>query len=503
MAHRVKVSISGGSIEKVAADGIIVNLFEGVRVPGGATGAVDEALGGLLSDAIAMGELKGTLYETRVYPTFGRIPARRVVVVGLGPSKEFNLLRAERASAAAVRAGARAGLRTLATIVHGAGIGGLDPQKAFAATVRGIYKGLYRFDAYRSGKEERQVEMVEVVERNEEKRELYRQIWPETQAIAEAVAKVRDWVNTPPRDMTPETLEAIARNLAETYGFSLEVIRGEELLERGMEALYGVGKGSQYAPRLIRLSYRGGEGKGLLALVGKGVTFDSGGLSLKTAQGMETMKMDMAGAAAVLGAAQAVGELKPEVSVEFLVAAVENLPGSRSQKPGDIVRVQGGKTVEILNTDAEGRLILADAVAYARSFGASHIVDVATLTGAAVVALGQEASLLLGNDEELLSAVEKAHEAQGERIWRMPSWPEYREYFKSSVADIRNTGKGGAGAIVGGLIIGTFAEDRPWAHIDVAGTVFREEETPYSAPGATGGTTASLVQLVLDWAKDR
>ncbi|MDI3270436.1 MAG: leucyl aminopeptidase [Bacillota bacterium] len=501
MADRVQVSIADGSMEKAAVDGIIVNLFEGVRVPGGATGAVDEALGGLLSEAIRLGELKGSLYQTRIYPSFGRIPAKRVVVVGLGPSKEFNLLRAERAAAAAVRAGSKAGLKSLATIVHGAGIGALDPEQAFAATVRGIYKGLYRFDAYRSSPEGSRVERVEVVERNEEKRVLYEKVFPVTKTMAEAVAKVRDWVNTPPRDLTPDTLEEEARRLAEIYGFTLEIIKGEALLEKGMEALYGVGKGSQYAPRLLRLSYRGGEGKAPLALVGKGVTFDSGGLSLKTAQGMETMKADMAGGAAVLGAAQAVGELKPKVSVDFLVATVENLPGSRAQKPGDVVRVQGGKTVEVLNTDAEGRLILADAVAYARQEGASHIVDVATLTGAAIVALGQEASFLLGNDEELLAALEKAHEAQGERIWRMPSWPEYREYFKSSVADIRNTSSGGAGAITGGLIIGTFAEDRPWAHIDLGATVFRDEEAPYSAPGATGGTTASLVQLVLDWAE--
>ncbi|HEX6989252.1 MAG TPA: M17 family peptidase N-terminal domain-containing protein, partial [Bacillota bacterium] len=310
MSTEPNVIVQQASISAVAADAVVVNLFEGVGAPGGATGAVDAALNGLLSEAIADGEITGRLYETTVLHTAGRIPARRVVVVGLGRSEDFNLLRARRAAGAAARAARKAGAKTVATIVHGAGIGGLEPAAAARATVEGMLTGLYSFSRYRTRNQEgsgRQVESVIVVEHSAGKIAAFQQAAQRAQVMARATNRAREWTNLPPNALHPGTLAEAAAEVARAGGLELEVIEGEELLKAGMEALYAVGKGSEHAPRLIRLTYRGRGASGIdLALVGKGVTFDSGGLSLKPGEAMEWMKGDMAGAAAVLAAAEAV-----------------------------------------------------------------------------------------------------------------------------------------------------------------------------------------------------
>lgn len=522
MSTEPQVSVQQGSISAVSADAVVVNLFEGVTAPGGATGAVDAALDGLLSRAIADGEISGGLYETTVVHTGGRIPASRVVVVGLGKAEDFNLLRARRASGAAVRAARKAGARTVATIVHGAGIGGLDPAAAARATVEGALTALYRFDRYRTrGAEGRRVEALILVEQAADKVAVFRQAAQQAQVMARATNRAREWVNLPPNALNPTTLAEAAAEVARAGGLDLEILEGPQLLEAGMEALYSVGKGSEHAPRLIKLTYRGrdqgaggaagagaaggaseaGAGSGIdLALVGKGVTFDSGGLSLKPGDAMEWMKADMAGAAAVLAAAEAVAALRPAINVSFLIPAVENLPGGRAFKPTDILRTFSGRTIEVLNTDAEGRLILADAVAKAAADGAARIVDIATLTGAAIIALGHEASALISSDDGLAAAVERASAACAERVWRLPSWPEYREQFKSAVADLKNTAGRAAGTITGALIVGTFAEDVPWAHLDIAGTAWSEKGKAWADAGATGVGAATLTQLCLDLA---
>ena len=504
MSTEPDVSVQQGSISDAAADAVVVNLFEGVRTPGGATGAVDAALNGLLSQAIADGEITGRLYETTVIHTGGRIPARRVVVVGLGRAEEFNLVRARRAAGAAARAARRAGARSLATIVHGAGIGGLEPEAAARATVEGTLTGLYAFTRYRTRGQDgggRRVESLVVVEHSAGKIAAFERAARQAQVMARATNRARDWTNMPPNDMHPGTLAETAAEVARSCGLELEIIAGEQLLAAGMGALYAVGQASQHAPRLIRLAYRGREAGGIdLALVGKGVTFDSGGLCLKPGDAMDWMKADMAGAAAVLAAAEAVAALRPALNVTFLIPAVENLPGGRAFKPNDVLRTLDGRTIEVLNTDAEGRLILADAVAKAAADGAARIVDIATLTGAAIVALGHEASALISTDDDLAAAVERASAACGERVWRLPAWPEYREQFKSEIADLKNTGGRAAGTITGALIIGTFAGSVPWAHLDIAGTAWHDRGKPWADAGATGVGAAALAQLCLDLA---
>lgn len=501
---RPAVEIESNDVRSVHCDVLIVNLFEGVQRPGGATGAIDQALSGLLTEAIATGELTGKALETRVFHTWNRIPARRILVAGLGKREEFNAVRARQVAAAAARAARSAGGRKIASIVHGGGIGGLDIESAARALIEGTWTGLYRFDRYRKAADGSQidVEMFKVVEADPAKTPLIRSAVAKALRLSEAVVFARDLGNEPPNVLRPSVLADRARSLAAKYQLPCQVWSGEQLNEAGFKAIYAVGCGSRNDPQLVRIDYRGRDEDRIdLALIGKGVTFDAGGLSLKPPEAMEEMKFDMCGAAAVLGTIVAIADSKPQINVMFLIPTVENLPGGRSLRPGDIIETYGGKTIEVRNTDAEGRLLLADAVAYARSQGAAAIVDVATLTGAAVIALGNHATALMGNDEQLVQGIKSAAQWAGERVWQLPGWPEYREQFQSTVADLKNVGGRAAGAITGGLIIGTFAENTPWAHLDIAGTAWLSEQKPYSDAGATGVMTRTLIRLCLQMAE--
>ncbi|MEW6522573.1 MAG: leucyl aminopeptidase [Bacillota bacterium] len=478
-------------------DAIIVNLFEGVTSPGGATGAVDRALGGLISRLSERGEIKGKLNETTVIYT-DQIPARKVVVVGLGPAGQFNLERARQAAGSAIRAAGKGGTRVVGTIVHGAGTGGLEPAACARALAEGTILASYRYEDLKSEKSQTRVEELIVAERDRDK-------CPEVAAglergtiMARATNFARDLVNSPANHMTPTHLAEAARALACELELECTVLERADMERLGMGALLGVAQGSLQPPKLIVLRYHGAPGAEWLALAGKGLTFDSGGLSLKPADGMENMKSDMAGGAAVLGAMQAIGKLRPRVNLVAIVACTENLPSGSALKPGDVVRAMTGKTIEIVSTDAEGRLILADAVGYAVSQGATRVVDVATLTGACGVALGGGFySGLVANCDRLASRILEAAGRAGERVWRFPSDPDYQELYKSDVADIKNVGGRLGGAITGGMIIGEFAGSIPWAHLDIAPTSFAQKEKPYQPKGATGVAVRTLVELVL------
>lgn len=491
------VQVTGGSITEVKADTAVVNLFQGVKQPGGATGAVDQALGGALTELIAAGDFRGKLNETTLIYTFGRIPARKVIVVGLGEQAKFNLDRVRQAAAAAAVAARSHGGGTLASIVHGAGIGGLDPAAATRATVEGTVMGLYRFPGYKHKPEEegREISRLQLVERTTDRLAVMEAAADEGAILAAAVNRARTLANRPGNKMTPRLLAEEAASLARELGLGLEVLEEEQLRQKGMGGLLGVGQGSTEPPRMITLTYEGTNSDRVLALVGKGITFDSGGISLKPSRDMHEMKYDMSGAAAVFGAMDAIARLKPQAKVIAVLPAAENMPGAHAQKPGDIVETFGGKSVEVLNTDAEGRLILADGVAYARSRGATHIVDIATLTGAVVVALGHDVAAVLGNNDELLHEVQRAGEEAGERLWQLPAVEEYKESLKSDVADLKNVGGGDAGTIVGGLFIGEFAGDVPWVHVDIAGTAYTNKDKGFRSKGSTGFGVRTLARL--------
>lgn len=496
----MEIRVLPKSILDVECDCLVVNLFEGVQSPGGATGAVDKALGGLISDMISHGDFKGKLNETVIAYTGGKIPARKVLVVGLGKQEDFTLDRIRMVAGTAARHAEKSGCKRLASILHGAGIGGKKPADAAQALVEGTLLGTYRFSEYRAKTEDApEIEEFLIVEKDEQKAKDALDGARRGRILAEATNFARDLVTTPGNKLTPAILAEKAREIAAEFGLEYHVLEPKEMEELGMGALLGVAKGSAEEPRLLVLSYKSGRAEEKLALVGKGLTFDAGGISLKPADGMHEMKFDMAGGAAVIGAIRALAQLKPSLDVVAVVPAAENLPDGKAQKPGDVVKAMNGKTIEVQNTDAEGRLILADAIAYAKEkLGATKIVDIATLTGAAVIALGHVTTALISNNEELAGAVLDAAREAGEKVWRLPAFDEYKEQYKSDVADLKNIGGRPAGTITGGLIVGEFAGDTPWAHLDIAGTAFLADERPYRGKGATGVGVRTLVNLAMN-----
>ena len=493
----MEFSVIADDITNVDSPAIVVGLMQGVTDPTGAVGAVDKALDGAISSLIEDGEIKGKRGEITLLHTFGRLPAKRVVVAGLGEPDDLNI-NTVRALAGSVGRFLRSrGVTKYASVVHGAGIGGLDSAGAAQAVVEGSELGLYRFDRHKSKQDGPQMEAIELVEPDESRVANVESGVNRGRIIADAVNLCRSMANEPPNFMTPTVMAETALEVATSTGIEIEVLDRPQMAELGMGALLGVAQGSNEPPKLIILRYHGDPNNkdNNLGIVGKGITFDSGGLDIKSASGMLEMKSDMAGGASVIGAMKAIAQLKPKVNVIGIVPATENMPGGKAQRPSDVVRAMNGKTIEIGNTDAEGRLVLADGVAYARSLGITKLVDVATLTGAVVVALGNQASGIFGNDQTWIEKVTAAGESVGERLWQLPTYPEYKDQYKSDIADINNTGGRGAGASIGALIIGEFADGAQWAHLDIAGTNRTNHSDGYNPKGATGTPVRTLIAL--------
>ncbi len=498
----MRVRVEAGDITRTQADAIVVNLFEGVERPGGGTGAVDRALDGAISELIRLGDLRGKANEFVLLYSRGKVAAPRVVVAGLGKSSEFGVDEIRNLSANLVRFLRRPGVRTVATIAHGAGIAGLPPAECAQAIAEGAILGSYRFTKRKGAgtkdEDAQGPEELVIVEHDAAKvREMEAGV-ERGRILAEATNLARDLANEPSNHATPSVLVEHARAIAERYGLELEVIDRERAAQMGMGAFLAVARGSDEPAYVIRLAYRGRGGDGYdLALLGKGITFDTGGISLKPAQNMEAMKADMTGAASVIAAMQAIAELKPALDVVAIAPCTENMPGGHATKPGDVVTALDGKTIEIVNTDAEGRLVLADAICWARQLGARRIVDVATLTGAVSVALGDQCYALLTNNEELAAQVEAAARKAGERTWRLPTFKEYDEQLRSDVADIKNTGGRNAGTITGAKFLERFVEGLPWVHLDIAGVDLSDKDRGWITKGATGQSVRTLVHLAL------
>lgn len=494
-------------IQEVPTDAVIVSLFEGVTVPTGATAAVDQALGGAIHQMIAAGDFRGRKNETAVLYTLGRLPARKVVLVGLGKAEDLDAERIRQAAAAGVRKAHETGAQTVATAVHGAGAGQVEARAAAQACAEGIVLGLYEYEGFKSRREEQRppVSRVVLAETDAQRLAAVEDGAQRGRILAEATNFARTLANHPGNKLTPTDMAEAALEMAREFGLQCRVLERADMERLGMGALLGVAKGSHQPPKLIVLEYQGAPGdRDILALVGKGLTFDSGGIDLKPGEHMEEMKYDMAGGAAVLGAMRAIAQLRPAVNVIGLVPATENMPGGGAQKPGDVVQACNGKTIEIISTDAEGRLILADAVAYACNLGATRLVDVATLTGACIVALGHLATGLVSNNQPWAEEIQRAAAATGERVWQLPVWEEYKNQYKSDVADLKNTGGRAAGTIVGGMIIGEFVGDTPWVHLDIAGTAWEVSDVPYQPnKAATGVMVRTLAQLALNLAQGR
>ncbi len=498
----MEIKALAGDITALPAQAAIVNLFEEVEHPGGATGAIDQALDGAISKLIAEGEIKGKLNEVTIIHTLNKIAPARVVVVGLGKQEGFNLDKIRAVAAGALKRLRRIGIERVTTITHGAGIAGIDPERAAQAVVEGSILGLYEFRKHMTKEQEfREVKELLVVERDESKIPALERGCMVGRVMAEATNFARDMINEPGNYMTPTDMAEIAKRVAVERDLECEVLEREQMQELGMGALLGVAQGSRQPPKLVRLTHRGG-GEKTLGILGKGITFDSGGISIKPAQGMSEMKGDMAGGAAVIAAMRAIGELKPPINVTALVPATENLPDGAALKPGDIIKAMNGKTIEIDSTDAEGRLSLADALSYARKLGLAPLVDVATLTGACRVALGPVCTGAFANNQELVDKVIAAGEEAGEKIWQMPMYEEYKELNKSDCADIKNSGGRDGGAITAAQFLAEFSEDTPWVHLDIASTSFSEKEGAYTPKGGKGVMVRTLVNLALALSKE-
>jgi len=502
----VKIKVESADITQHAAKAIIVNLFQGVTSPGGATGAVDAALEGGISALISEGEIKGKAGEAVLVHTLGRMPSPRVIVAGLGKQDSFNLNVIRHLMGTALRRARMTGAKTVATIVHGAGIAGLETADCAQAIAEGALMGEYRFRKYKSDNDASfgEIETLTIVETDRRKLRAIERGVERGQTMAAAANHTRDMANEPGNELPPTELARRAQRLSAQAGIDCEVLDGAQMKKLGMGALLGVGIGSSRQPRFVIMRYRGDKRtKKTLGLLGKGITFDSGGISIKPSAGMEAMKGDMSGAAAVIATMWAIGKLRPRINVTGIVPTAENMPSGSAQRPGDVVRAMNGKTIEVINTDAEGRLILADAICYARQEKLSPIIDVATLTGAMMIALGNRATGFFATDDTLAEQITGAGEKSGELMWRFPLIAEYHEDLKSTIADIKNTGVRGGGAISAAKFLHFFAEDTPWAHIDMAGTDESNKDRGIFVKGSTGIPTRTLINLVLARASRR
>lgn len=497
----MKVNVSEAQIQSVDADTVIVNLFSGVTSPGGATGAMDAALGGAISDLISQGDFKGKTGEIAVVYPRGAVAAKRVLVVGLGDQDKFNTEVVRRAAGKAAVRARELGAQQIATIVHGAGIGGLDAAAAAEATTEGMLLALYRYDAPKKRELAAQPESITLVESDASKLDAVRSGMQKAVDVAAGVTLARDLVNLPPNVATPTYLADAARKIAADNGVEITVGDRAWARERNMGAFLAVSEGTAQEPAFIVMDYNPkGTDDAPIVLVGKGITFDTGGISLKPSANMWDMKCDMGGAAAVLGAMKAITELKLDTRVVVIAACAENMPDGAAFRPADVLTASNGKTIEVLSTDAEGRLVLADALVYAQQFKPRAVIDLATLTGACVVALGDAASGLFSNDDALRDQLVDAGNATQERAWPMPLFEEYRKQIDSDVADLKNTGGRGAGASTAAIFLQEFT-DYPWAHLDIASMALSDKPADYTPKGGTGYGVRLLVEYVLNASK--
>lgn len=434
------------------------------------------------------------------------VAARRLLLAGLGKREHFSVDRLRQIGALIGRRARDLGQKTFATELLGQDV--LDAFTAARALAEGVQLGLYRFEVYKTRKESDQpgveVESVAILVRSDSE-EAARRAVELAEAEMAGVKLARDLGNEPPLVATPTMLAEVAQEIAQRHGMTVAVFNREQMEELGMGGILNVSRGSAEPPKFIILEHGSKQpGVPTVVLVGKGITFDTGGISIKPAADMDKMKMDMMGGGAVLGAMEVVGRLKLPMHVVGIVPASENTPSGTAYKPGDIIRAMNGVTIEVLNTDAEGRLVLADGLAYAQRYEPDAIIDLATLTGACVVALGNHAAGMMGNSSELAERVKRAAQATGERVWELPLWDEYKNQIKSDIADIKNVGGRNAGAITGGAFLSHFVGTYPWVHLDIAGVAWTEDQPkPYTPKGATGFGVRLLTELLRTWDQER
>lgn len=494
----MKVTVLNQSITDFCGDVLIVNLFEEVKSPGGATGAVDRVLDGVITQMIRSGELTGKLGQTSVIHTFGRLPVHTVLVVGLGKSHGFRSEQIRKAAGAAITRARAMKAKSIGTILHGAGIGGVRAERAAQYVCEGTLLALYAFTSYKKTETTDPTEFV-IVERDKRKLSSIKRGFRTGVILAECQNSARDLTNEPSNRLTPKVLytriKQLIREMNLSSAIDMRVLNKVQMKKLRMGALLSVAQGSANEPQFIVLRYKKSN-RPLAALIGKTVTFDSGGISLKPSAGMGRMKGDMSGGAAVIGATLALARNKAKVNLMAIIPAVENMPSGTASRPGDVVRAMNGKTIEIISTDAEGRMTLADALCYAETKGAKYIIDIATLTGGCIVALGDVTAAVMGNRQKGVDMLLTISRATGEKHWQLPLFAEYKEQIKSDIADLKNSGGRKASAITAGLFLQSFVDKADWIHIDIAGKEICEKATFDTPKGGTGFGVRTLFEFI-------
>ncbi len=455
----------------------------------------DKAVLDAAADLIASGEVTGKMLEIALLHKPSGLKAKRLMLIGGGKAKSFSSYELRKLSGAAVRNLKAKDLKSFGFL---APVGVEDAAKSI---VEGAFVGNFDPDYYKSDRKEQKIDEIVIVAPKGDQKAL-EVAMEQGRVIGEAQNFTRDLVNEPGNRMTPTILADRAKKMCDETGLKCEIYGGDKIKELKMGAFWSVAQGSDEEPRLIVMRHEpaGAPEKPVLGLVGKGITFDSGGISLKPGEGMEKMKYDMAGGAAMIGAMRAIAQLKPNVRVIGIVCASENMPSGKAQKPGDVQIAMSGKSIEIINTDAEGRLVLADGLHYARQLGCTHLIDAATLTGACVVALGMVNAGIFANDDDFYERFNKSLRKSGEKMWRLPVDDEYRDMIKSNIADIVNSAGRWGGAVTAAMFLKEFVSDTPWIHLDIAGVAWMEDNKPWIAKGPSGIPVRSLVEFVRDLA---
>jgi leucyl aminopeptidase len=478
----------------------------------------DKAVAAAAADLLATGEVSGKMFETTMVHRPQGLKAKRLLLVGGGKAANFSGYELRKLAGAAVRFLKPKSIRQFAFIAPENWSGQADPAahstyvferggppEAVKAIAEGAFVGNFDPDTYKSDRKDQSIEHMNIVAPGKQDEARLRRALEEGRIIGESQNFTRELVNEPSNRLTPTVLAERAQQMvrdvaknANGFRLSIETHGADKIRELKMGAFWSVAQGSDEPPALIIINYEpeGAPQKPVLGLVGKGITFDTGGISIKPADGMEKMKYDMAGGAAMLGAMRAIALLRPKIKVIAIVCATENMPSGHAQKPGDVQIAMSGKSIEIINTDAEGRLVLADGLHYAKQLGCTHLIDAATLTGACVVALGMVNAGVFANDEEIFQRFSRALERSGEKMWRLPLDEEYKEQIRSSIADIMNTGGRWGGAVNAAMFLKEFAEETPWIHLDIAGTAWMDDNKAWIAKGPSGIAVRSLVEFV-------
>lgn len=494
----MQVEANGGPIEELDVQALAVAVFKNEKADEGFLRKLDDLSGGLVRSVLDAEEFAGKEGETAYFHLVGnnKLHAHRLMLIGVGEPGDYKDPQVSQMAGTALRSLRSKNVKTIAILPRVFD----DTAAAAAAAVEGAYIAIFDPDKYRTvEKEEKKIERLVVAIEGAEQEPLQAGVQRGV-VVGESINFTRDLANEPGAYMTPTDMAGRAREIANEFGLSIDVLDEERMEQEGMGSLLSVTRGSDQPAKLIVLKYtpanQPADNQELLAFVGKGVTFDSGGISLKPGENMELMKYDMTGGATVLGVMRAIAQLKPPIPILGVAPCTENLPSGKATKPGDVVRAMTGKTIEIINTDAEGRLILADAIAYAKKLGATKVIDMATLTGAVSIALGDVNAAVLGTDQKLIDEIIAAGREVGEKFWQLPLDKEYSKQIKSDIADIKNVGGRKAGTITASAFLKEFADGLSWAHLDIAGTAWSDETKPYRSKGPTGIAVRTLLRIV-------